>query len=195
MPGPPAMPIARPSATVRRLPLADEGREILREVDRLGHLGRLRVELRELLGLGWRTFRLAPQHQPGRPPRGQGLARGLGHCRQGLAWAAVPGGQALRLTQTAGIGRHHAALHRHRLVARSDLKLVAEGQDPRARAGNRLPGRLGHVEVVLEGVLGVNLHQGHIQLRLRGHHLAVVAGAIIGVDAQIARVEDVVIDR
>ena len=49
-------------SSLARLPLAHQGRHILREVDRLGHLGRLRVELRELLGLGWCALRLAPQH-------------------------------------------------------------------------------------------------------------------------------------
>src|SRR5205085_7409323 len=39
--------------------------------------------------------------------RRQGLAWRLGHGRQGRVWAAVPGGQALGLPQTAGIGRDH----------------------------------------------------------------------------------------
>ena len=40
-----------PRIELRRLPLADQGGKVLREVDRLGHLGSLRVELGELLGL------------------------------------------------------------------------------------------------------------------------------------------------
>ena len=62
----------------------------------------------ELLCLGFGALRLAPEHQPGGPARRQGLARRLGHSGQGLARAAVPGGQALGLPQPAGIGRDHA---------------------------------------------------------------------------------------
>ena len=46
------------------LPLADQGSEVLCEVDRLGHLGRLCVKLDELLRLGFRALGLASQDQP-----------------------------------------------------------------------------------------------------------------------------------
>lgn len=46
------------------LPLADQGSEVLGEVDRLGHLGRLCVKLDELLRLGFRALGLASQDQP-----------------------------------------------------------------------------------------------------------------------------------
>src|SRR5207245_7017802 len=42
----------QPRSEVLRLPLAHEVGKVLREIDRLGHLGRVRVELSELLGLG-----------------------------------------------------------------------------------------------------------------------------------------------
>ena len=76
-----------PGIEALRLPLAHEGGKVLREVDRLGDLGRLRVELGELLGLGLCAFALTPQHQPRRPAGCQGLARRLRHDRQGLARA------------------------------------------------------------------------------------------------------------
>ena len=95
----------QPGIEALGLPLADEGREILRQVDRLGDVGLLRPQMGELLRLSGGALRLAPQHQPGGPARRQGLARWLGHGRQELACAAVPGGQALGLPQTAGIGR------------------------------------------------------------------------------------------
>jgi hypothetical protein len=43
-----------------RLPLTDQGGEILREGERLGNLGRLRVELGELLRLGDGALLRAP---------------------------------------------------------------------------------------------------------------------------------------
>jgi len=48
----------------------------------------------ELLRLGVGTLRLASQYQPGGAAWRQRLAQRLGHGRQRLAWAAVPGGQA-----------------------------------------------------------------------------------------------------
>jgi hypothetical protein len=53
----------QPGIKLRRLPLADQGREILGEVDRLGHLGMLLPELGELLGLGLglSALRLTPR--------------------------------------------------------------------------------------------------------------------------------------
>jgi len=50
-----------PGIEALRLPLADEGCKVLREVNRLGDLGRLRVELGELLGLGRRALLGASQ--------------------------------------------------------------------------------------------------------------------------------------
>src|SRR4029453_14354205 len=87
-----------------RLPLAHEGGKALRQVDGLGNCGRLRMPLGELLGLGLSALCLAPQHQPGRAARRHGLARWLGHGRQGLPCAAVSWRQALGLPQPAGIG-------------------------------------------------------------------------------------------
>ena len=66
------------------------------------------MQLIELLPLGLGTLLLAPEHQPGRPAGRQGRARRLGHRGQGLSRAAVPGGQALGLSQAAGIGRDDA---------------------------------------------------------------------------------------
>ena len=92
---------------LRRLALPYKVGKVLGEVDGLGHLGMLLPELGELLRFGLGALRLASQHQPGRPAWCQGLARGLGHGRQGLACAAMPGRQALGLPQTTGIGRDH----------------------------------------------------------------------------------------
>ena len=71
------------------LPLADQGGKVLREVDGLGDLGRLRVELGELLGLGLGALRRAPQHQPGRPARRQAAGHG-GLRHHGQASGARP---------------------------------------------------------------------------------------------------------
>ena len=86
-----------PGSEALRLPLADQGGKILRQVNGLGDLGMVRVELGELLGLGLRALRRTPQHKPGGPAGCQGLARRLRHTRQGLPGTAVRGGQALRL--------------------------------------------------------------------------------------------------
>src|SRR5262249_21328401 len=48
------------------------------------------------------------------------------------AWAAVPGGQALRLTQTAGIGRHHA-------ITSSIAALTDLAKAPHGRIAPRIP--------------------------------------------------------
>src|SRR5262249_44175328 len=63
------------------LPLADQESEVLGEIDGLGDLGRLRVELLELVGLGLRALSLTPQDQPRRPTRCQGLGDRLRHHR------------------------------------------------------------------------------------------------------------------
>jgi hypothetical protein len=51
----------QPRIELRRLALADEGGKVLREVDRLGDLGRLGVELGELLSLLCSPLRLTLQ--------------------------------------------------------------------------------------------------------------------------------------
>jgi len=66
-----------PGIKLRGLALADQGRKVLGAVDRLGDLGRLRVELGELLGLGRGALRRPAQHDPRRPARREGLAEVL----------------------------------------------------------------------------------------------------------------------
>ena len=102
------------------------------EVDRLGHLGLLGAQAGELLGLSFGAFSLAPQHQPGRSARRQGLARRLGHGGQGLARAAVPGRQALGLPQAAGISRNHA-------IAPSIATLAEVAKQPHRGIAPRIP--------------------------------------------------------
>src|SRR6266446_1015545 len=68
-----------PWIELRRLPLANQDGKILRQVDRLGNLGRLCVELGQLLCLGLGALRLTPQHEPGRPAGRQGLVWELHH--------------------------------------------------------------------------------------------------------------------
>ena len=121
-----------PGIQLRWLPLAHELRKVLRQVDRLRHLGLLLPQLGELLGLGLGALRLAPEHQPGRPARRQGLAWWLGHRGQGLARAAVPGGQALGLPQAAGLGRDDA-------IAPSVALLTELAQEPYGRGAARIP--------------------------------------------------------
>ena len=101
-----------PGIKALRLPLADEGRKVLREGNRLGDLGRLRVELGELLGLGRRAGRGASQDQPRRPARRQGLGDRLRHHRQALAPALAAGGDALGLAEAADRGRDAAIASR-----------------------------------------------------------------------------------
>ena len=50
-----------------RLPLADQGRKVLRQVDRLGDIGLLRAQLGELLCLSLGALRLASEDKPCRP--------------------------------------------------------------------------------------------------------------------------------
>jgi hypothetical protein len=78
--------------------LAHELGKVLGEVDRLGHLGLLGTQPRELLRLFCCALLLAPEHQPGRPAWGQGLVWAFGDNRQRLPRAALSGGQALGLT-------------------------------------------------------------------------------------------------
>src|SRR5205085_419028 len=90
-----------------------------------------------------------------------------------------------------GVGGDVAALHRHRLAARGDLKLIAMAQDPVARLGKRLPGGGGDVVEGQVVHVGVDLEQGDVQVRLAGHHLGVVQPAVVQVHAQVGRVQDV----
>jgi hypothetical protein len=96
-----------PGIELRRLPLTDQRGKVPREVHRLRHLGVLRTQRGELLGVCVGALGLAPQHQPGRPAWGQRLAGGRRHRWHGLARAAVPRRKALGLPQTASIGRDY----------------------------------------------------------------------------------------
>src|SRR4029453_5443885 len=87
----------QPRIEVLGLPLAHELEKVLREVDGLGDLGSLRVELGELLRLGLRTLRGTPQHQPGRPTGRQRGAHGFGHAWEGPPRAALARGEPLGL--------------------------------------------------------------------------------------------------
>jgi hypothetical protein len=58
---------------LRRLPRAAQGRKILREVDRLVHLGVLRTPLGTLACLVCGALVLAPEDEPGGPTRRKGL--------------------------------------------------------------------------------------------------------------------------
>jgi hypothetical protein len=87
----------QPRIEVLGLPLAHELEKVLREVDGLGDLGSLRVELGELLRLGLRTLRGTPQHQPGRPTGRQRGAHGFGHAWEGPPRAALARGESLGL--------------------------------------------------------------------------------------------------
>jgi len=98
----------QPQIEVLGLPLAHELCKVLCQVDRLGDLDRLHVELGELLDLGRGALRLTPQHQPGCPARRERLACRLNHDRERWAPALPSGCQALRLPQAARIGGHAA---------------------------------------------------------------------------------------
>ena len=115
-----------------RLPLADQGRIVLRQVDRLGNLGLLRAQLGELLCLSLGALRLVSEDEPCRPARRQRLARRLGHRGQGLSRTAVPGGQALSLPQPASRGRDHA-------IAPSIATLAEVAEQPHGRIATRIP--------------------------------------------------------
>ncbi len=115
-----------------RLALTDPGGKILRQRDRLGDLGRLHLELDELLGLGDGALLRAPQHQPGSPARRQGPARRLGHGRQGLACAAVPGSQTLDLPQPVDIGSNHP-------IAARIAALTEVAKQPHGGVASRIP--------------------------------------------------------
>ena len=96
-----------PGIEACRLPLTNEARERLRQVDGRGDVGLLCPQVGEWWRLGLGGRRLAPQPQPGGTARRQGLARWRGHGRERLACAAGPGRQALGLPHTASIGRAH----------------------------------------------------------------------------------------
>ena len=82
----------QPWIQMRGLPLAHHLRKVLRQVHRLSNLDRVRVELRELLGLGLCALRGASQDQPRRPAGCQGLGDRLRHHREDLAPALAAGG-------------------------------------------------------------------------------------------------------
>ena len=86
----------QPGIKLCGLPLADQRGKVLREVDRLGHLGRLGVELGELLGFRLRALGLMPQHQPGRPSSGSRLAACLRPAGEGSRWRG--GKRALKIS-------------------------------------------------------------------------------------------------
>jgi hypothetical protein len=74
-----------------------------------GHrLGRLRLELGELVGLLCGALLRAPQYQPGGPAGRQGLACRLRHHREGLAPPLASGWQGLSLVYATDIGGHAA---------------------------------------------------------------------------------------
>src|SRR2546422_4335222 len=115
----------QPRLQVLGLALAHEVGKVLREVDRLGDLGRLRVELSELLGLGLRALLCASQDQPGRPAGRQGLGDRLRHHRQDLAPALAAGWDALGLADAADVGRD--AARASRVPVRLDLLKELDG--------------------------------------------------------------------
>ena len=98
----------QPGSEALRLPLADEAREILRQVDRLR---RLSACCARKWASCWASasvrFVSRRSTEPGGPARCQGLARRLGNNGQGSARAAVPRGKTLSLPQAAGIGGDH----------------------------------------------------------------------------------------
>jgi hypothetical protein len=57
----------------------------------------LRTPLGKLACLVCGALLLAPEHEPGGPPRRQGLPSWLGHARQGRLRAALPRREPLRL--------------------------------------------------------------------------------------------------
>src|SRR5207253_6595571 len=115
----------QPRLQVLGLALAHEVGKVLREVDRLGDLGRLRVELGELLGLDLRALLGASQDQPGRPAGRQGLGDRLRHHRQELAPALAAGWDALGLADAADRGRD--ATIASRVPVRLDLLQELDG--------------------------------------------------------------------
>src|SRR5712691_9763497 len=98
----------QPGIKLGRLPLAYQCGEVLREVDGLGDLGLLRLELGELLGLRLGALGRTAEHEPRRPAWCQGLRRGLGHHGQRLAPALAAWRQPLSLAEATDIGGHTA---------------------------------------------------------------------------------------
>ena len=121
-----------PGIEALRRPLADQACASLRAVDGFGDCGLLCPHMGEWLCLGLGTLGLAPQYQPGGPARCQRWARRLGHNWQGSARAAAPGGRALGLPPSAGIGGDHP------IAAR--LATLAEGaKQPHGVIAPRIP--------------------------------------------------------
>src|SRR5215831_21361383 len=98
----------QPGIEALRLALAHELGKVLREVDRLRHRGLLLPELDELLRFGHGALGLTPQHQPGRPARGERCGRRFRHHGERLAQALAAGWDALSLADAADIGRDAA---------------------------------------------------------------------------------------
>src|SRR5215831_18686545 len=115
----------QPGIEALRLALAHEVGKVLCEVDRLSHRGMLLPELGELLRFGRGALGFAPQHQPRRPARRQGLGDRLRHHRQALAPALAAGWDALSLADAADIGRDTAIAAR--VPAPSDLLKKLDG--------------------------------------------------------------------
>ena len=95
----------QPGIELRRLPLAHQRGEVLRQVDGLGDLGMLRLELGEMLRLGLPSLRGTPPHQPGPPTGRQRGAHGFGHAWEGPPRAALARGEPLGLAYAARRGR------------------------------------------------------------------------------------------
>ena len=165
-----------------RLPLAYQCGEVLREVDGLGDLGLLRLELGELLGLRLGALGRTAEHEPRRPAWCQGLGRGLGHHGQGLAPALAAWRQPLSLAEATDIGGHTA------IAARVALGLEL----PKQLDGRPTPGipaleeivciRVEHAASVVATVLGLRPHR-HLEIPLDGPavlHPTCVAMALMG---------------
>ena len=156
---------------MRRLPLADQGGEILGEVDRLGDLGLLGAQLGELRRLGLGALGLAAEHEPRRPAWGQRRGRGLRHDRQRLPPALASGGQALRLAQATGRGGDAAIaprvalglelpeeLHRRpaaRIPARQEIIFIRIEDTAPIRAAVLRPGPRRQAQIPFNGVPAV----------------------------------------
>ena len=156
-----------PEIELHRLTLTDQRGKVLREGDRLSHLGLLRTQHGELLAFRVGALRLASQHQPGGSAWGQRLAEGLRHRWQGLARATVPRGQALGLPQPAGIGGDYPIAPRiatlaevakqphggvaPRIPALEEIRLIGVEATVPAIATPFAPRKRGAPEVALDG--------------------------------------------
>jgi hypothetical protein len=127
----------QPRLERRRLPVAPQGGTGLHARQRLVHLGLWRAPLGARgCRVCW-ALRLASEHQPGRPARGQGLVRGLSHDRPRRPRAAWSGSQALGLPPTAGRGGDEA-------IAPGVAPSLAVATPPPRGAAARVPTRQHH---------------------------------------------------